>query len=145
MGFEESADSATDSGWKPANYPSMSPYLMCQQAEKLIGFIEDTFNGTLLRRFNREDGSLMHAEVLIDDSVVMIGGGATEAGSAPAHIHVYVEDLPATWERAIRAGAEVIQEPTQKAEDDDLRGGVQDPWSGTMWWLATQPRQSNQA
>lgn len=145
MSLEESADSASDSSWKPANYPSMSPYLICQQAEELIGFIEATFNGSLLRRFNRADGSLMHSEVLIDDSVVMIGGAATEVGATPTHVHVYVEDLAATWERAIRAGAEVIQEPAQKAEDDDFRGGVKDPWSGTIWWLATQPSKAHGA
>ncbi|MBM9463281.1 VOC family protein [Aeromicrobium sp. YIM 150415] len=124
-------------GWKPAEYPSISPYLICQDAERLIGFLESAFGGVLRRRFDRPDGSLMHAEVQIDDSVVMIGGGATETPSAPAHIHLYVEDALATVARAVDAGATVVQEPVRKSEDDDLRGGVQDA-SGTIWWIATQ-------
>ncbi len=123
--------------WKPNSYPSVSPYLICQDAEELIGFLEAAFGGTLQRRFDRPDGTLMHAEVRIDDSIVMIGGGATETSSAAAHIHLYVEDALTTFDRAITAGATVVREPVQADGDDDLRGGVQDPW-GVTWWIATQ-------
>ncbi len=68
--------------WKPAGYPSLSPYLICDDAPALITFLQQAFDGKLLRRFDRPDGSLMHAEVRIDDSVLMIGGAATDARSA---------------------------------------------------------------
>lgn len=123
--------------WKPASYPSLSPYLICQDAERLIAFLEAAFGGELQRRFDRPDGSLMHAEVRIDDSIVMIGGGATETTGAPSHLHLYVLDARATFERAVAAGATVVREPVQTRPDDDLRGGVQDPW-GVTWWIATQ-------
>lgn len=123
--------------WKPRNYPSMSPYLICPDGDALIGFVEEAFGGHLLRRFDRPDGSLMHAEVRIDDSVVMIGGGATSAQSGAPHIHLYVADAPAMFDRAVAAGATVVQEPARKRDDDDLRGGVRDPW-GTTWWIASQ-------
>lgn len=123
--------------WKPTSYPSISPYLISQDAEELILFLDAAFAGVVQRRFDHPDGSLMHAEVKIDDSIVMIGGGATDTASAPAHIHLYVEDAVATFTRAVEAGASVIQEPTRKSEDDDLRGGVQDLW-GNIWWIATQ-------
>jgi uncharacterized glyoxalase superfamily protein PhnB len=61
------------------------PYLICKDAERLIGFLQDAFGGFLLRRFDRPDGSLMHAEVGIDDGVVMIGGGTTEFHTAGTH------------------------------------------------------------
>ncbi|MFT3889905.1 MAG: methyltransferase domain-containing protein [Arachnia sp.] len=124
--------------WKPNSYPSLSPYLICQNAEGLIAFIEAAFGGTLQRRFDRPDGSLMHAEVRIDDSILMIGGGATTARSGPVHLHLYVPDARAAFDRAIGAGAIPVSGPAQKTDDDDLRGGVQDPW-GNTWWLATQP------
>ena len=123
--------------WKPADYPSMSPYLACRDAEGLIAFLQQAFGGVLLRRFDRPDGSLMHAEVRIDDSIVMIGGGATNVQSTGAHIHLYVPDAAAVFDRAAAAGATVVQEPQRKREDDDLRGGVRDA-SGTTWWIATQ-------
>lgn len=122
--------------WKPEGYPSMSPYLICPEAEALIEFLERAFGGALQRRFDREDGSIMHAEVRVDDSVVMIGGAAVSEPSA-AHIHLYVEDSVAVFERAVAAGASIVQEPMRETADDDLRGGVQDRW-GTTWWVATQ-------
>ncbi|MGD9806295.1 MAG: VOC family protein [Hyphomicrobiaceae bacterium] len=123
--------------WKPANYPSMSPYLICSDAEALISFLEQAFGGVLQRSFDRPDGSLMHAEVKIDDSILMIGGSATAAQSAAPHIHLYVPDAQAAFDRAVAAGATVVQEPQRKRDDDDLRGGVQDA-SGTTWWIASQ-------
>ena len=62
--------------WKPATYPSISPYLICENADAIIIFLQNVFEAELVRRFDRPDGSLMHAEVRIDDSIVMIGGGA---------------------------------------------------------------------
>jgi uncharacterized glyoxalase superfamily protein PhnB len=79
----------------------------------------------------------MHAEVRIDDSVVMIGGGETDHQSEHVHIHLYVSDAKSVFDRAIAAGATEIQQPLRKRPDDDLRGGVQDQ-SGTIWWIATQ-------
>lgn len=127
--------------WKPFSYPSLSPYLICEDAEELIDFLARAFGGTLQRRFDRSDGSLMHAEVRIDDSIVMIGGGATETAGAPMHLHLYVEDAQAAFDRAVAAGATVVSEPEQKREDDDLRGGVKDRW-GVTWWVATQQGQA---
>lgn len=123
--------------WKPEGYPSMSPYLIAADAESLIDFITTAFGGELLRRFDRPDGSLMHAEVRIDDSVVMIGGGATEARSEQPHIHLYVPDVQSVFERALAAGAEAVQQPERKRADDDLRAGVRDR-SGVTWWIASQ-------
>jgi uncharacterized glyoxalase superfamily protein PhnB len=123
--------------WKPTGYQSMSPYLICNDAEALLGFIKAALGGMLLRRFDRPDGTLMHAEVKIDDSVVMIGGAATEAETTSSHIHLYTPDASAVFARAVAAGATVVQELQRKGDDGDLRGGVQDP-SGTTWWIASQ-------
>ncbi|WP_211099944.1 VOC family protein [Acuticoccus kandeliae] len=123
--------------WKPQNYPSMSPYISCRDGDALIGFVEKAFGGVLQRRFDRPDGSLMHAEVRIDDSVVMIGGGVETDPTAGPHIHLYVPDARPVFDRAVAAGASVVQALERKRDDDDLRGGVRDP-SGTTWWIATQ-------
>lgn len=125
------------SDWKPANYPSISPYLICHDPERLIDFLIAVFDAALVRRFDRPDGALMHAEIRIDDSIVMIGGGATEYLSAQVHLHVHVSDAQAVHDRAIASGAEPVQAPVRKADDDDLRGGFRDP-AGNLWWVATQ-------
>jgi uncharacterized glyoxalase superfamily protein PhnB len=123
--------------WKPETYPSISPYLICQEPERVIDFLTAVFSGSLVRRYDRPDGSLMHAEIRIDDSIVMIGGGTTQYSSSEVHIHIYVPDAQAVHDRAIAAGAQSVQPPVRKAADDDLRGGFRDP-AGTHWWVATQ-------
>jgi PhnB protein len=123
--------------WKPDSYPSVSPYLISGDAEKLIAFLKDVFDGAVTRRIDRPDGSLMHAEVRIDDSIVMIGGGATDHQSGSVHIHVYVQDAAAVYERAIQSGAHPVQTPARKHAQDDLRGGFTDA-DGNTWWVATQ-------
>jgi uncharacterized glyoxalase superfamily protein PhnB len=53
-----------------------------------------------------------------------------------SHVHVYVADVDDTYRRALAAGAEPVQEPVQK-DDEDKRGGVKDA-GGTTWWIATR-------
>lgn len=123
--------------WKPEGYPSVSPYLICPDPEKLIAFLVAVFGARQVRRFDRPDGSLMHAEMRIDDSIIMVGGGATQHLSSDVHIHLYVPDAQEVYARALAQGAEALQPPVRKSADDDLRGGFKDP-AGNIWWVATQ-------
>jgi uncharacterized glyoxalase superfamily protein PhnB len=81
--------------WKPPNYLSLSPYLICREPEALIAFLLAVLQALLVRRFDRPDGALMHAEIRIDEGIVMIGGGATAHLSAEVHLHLYVADAQA--------------------------------------------------
>ena len=78
----------------------------------------------------------MHAEVRIDDTVVMLADGSPNWPAVPANVHVYVPDVDATYQRALAAEATSVQEPVKK-DDADRRAGVIDP-GGTTWWIATQ-------
>ena len=78
----------------------------------------------------------MHAEVRIDDTVVMIADAADGWPPVASHVHVYVPDVDATYKRALGAGATSVQEPVKK-QDADKRGGVKDA-GGTTWWIATK-------
>ena len=72
--------------WKPQDYNSVSPYLTVPRAAEVIEFLESAFGASVLRRFDREDGSTAHAEVRIDDSVVMMGS-PPDGSSEPCHVH----------------------------------------------------------
>lgn len=122
--------------WKPQGYPSLSPYLICRDALAEIAFLQKVFGAGLLRRFDRPDGSLMHAELRLGDSVVMLGGSAPGFDPAKPHLHLYVPDVAAVWGRAMAAGAVAVQPPDRKP-GDDLRGGFADP-EGATWWIASQ-------
>lgn len=122
---------------KPANYSTVSPYLIVNGAEATINFLRQVFAAIELRRFPDDSGKLMHAEVRIDDTVIMLADPAPPDWlSVPSQVHIYVKDVDATYKRALEAGAVSVQEPIKK-QDEDKRGGVKDS-GGTTWWIATK-------
>lgn len=127
----------TTKSYKPESYSTVSPYLVVPDAAATIEFLKAIFSATELRRFPGPDGQrLMHAEVRIDDSIIMLGDACEGWPATPSHVHVYVSDVDAVFQAAIAAGAKPLQEPVKK-EDEDKRGGFQDAW-GTSWWVATK-------
>jgi PhnB protein len=122
--------------FKPERYSTVSPYLIVNGAANTIAFLVKALGATELRRFPDAEGRLIHAEVRIDDTVLMIADSGDAWPALPSHVHVYVADVDATYRRALDAGAESVQEPVKK-EDEDKRGGVKDA-GGTTWWIATR-------
>ena len=122
---------------KPKGYTSVSPYLVVGGAQRVIDFLKRAFGATDLRRYEAPDGSILHAEVRIDDTVVMLGDGGPEWPPFPSFLHVYVPDVDAAYKQALAAGAVSVQEPKQRPGDPDKRGGVKDP-AGNTWWVSTQ-------
>lgn len=120
----------------PAGYSTVSPYLIVDGAAGTIDFLVGVLGGTELRRFPAESGGIMHAEVRVGDSVIMVADGVEGWPPMPAHVHVYVPDVDETYRRALQAGASAVQEPVQK-DDEDRRGGVKDA-GGTTWWISTR-------
>ena len=125
-----------DRGYKPQGYASVAAYVLADNAQRVIDFLRQTFDAEQLRRFDRSDGSIMHAEVRIDDTVVMIADAGSTFPAVPSWLHVYVPDVDATYQRALAAGGISVQQPSRK-DDPDRRCGVQDP-AGNTWWIATQ-------
>jgi uncharacterized glyoxalase superfamily protein PhnB len=122
--------------YKPINHTSVSPYLIVDGASRTIEFLVEVFGAVELLRVPKAVGTLMHAELRIDDSVVMLADGGDGFAAMPSHVHVYVPDVDATYRRALGAGATSVQEPMKK-HDADKRGGVRDA-GGTTWWIATR-------
>ena len=122
---------------KPETYNSVSVYIVADNAQRVIDFLKKTFDATDLRRFAAPDGKIMHAEVRLDDTVVMIADASGAYPAFPVWIHVYVTNAEATYKKALAAGAASVQEPTRRPGDPDLRGGVKDS-CGNTWWISTQ-------
>ena len=120
-------------GYKPDSYSDVSPYLIVADIDATLRFIEAAFGATQLRYHRRDDGTPMHAEARIGDSVVMIG---QQPNGPAAHVHVYVSDVREVYAAALAAGSTSVQEPRDQG-DGDLRAGVTDT-TGTTWWPSTQ-------
>lgn len=123
--------------FKPTGYNSVSPYFIVYGAEKLIDQLHQIFGIKVLRRYDRPDGTIMHAEFQIDDSVIMIGEASEKFPPVPIVMHVYVPDVDKVFEKAKAAGCEIIEEPKQRDNDPDRRATFKD-FAGNMWSIGTQ-------
>jgi PhnB protein len=122
---------------EPTRSPRLAPYLAVRDARGLLAFLERALEGRTTFELARPDGALMHAEVRIADSVVMVGDAPPGRRPFPGMVHVYVPDADAAYERALKAGASSVQPPAS-SPDGDRRGGVLDAW-GNEWWFTTLP------
>jgi PhnB protein len=117
----------------PEGYRTLSPYLVAEGADELIGFVSRVFGAEERNRTTGEAGGL-HCELELGDSVLMIGEGG--GMSFPAMVHVYVEDADAVYERALAEGAASAAEPHDTSFGDH-RAAFDDRW-GNQWWVATR-------
>ena len=117
----------------PDGYHSVTPYLVVKGAEKVIDFAKAVFDAEEIERFAKPDGSIMHAEFRIGDSVVMIGEAPEQP--MPATLHVYVPNADLTYKKALAAGGKSLREPTDQFYGD-RSAGVTDS-AGNQWWMAT--------
>jgi PhnB protein len=123
--------------FKPADYNSVSPYFIVTGAQQLVDMLKQVFNGEVKRRFDRPDGKIMHAEVQIDDSVLMIADSTDGYPSNQFLMHVYVPDVDDTFNKAISYGCESVEQPTQRVGDPNRRGTFKD-FAGNHWSVGTQ-------
>ncbi len=123
--------------YKPINYNSLSPYLIVDEAEKLVNQLIEIFSGNVLRRFDREDGKIAHLELKIDDSILMISDSVAGYPAQKTMLHLYVTDVYKTFDKAINMGCELIEKPINKAGDADTRGSFYD-CAGNYWAVSTQ-------
>lgn len=123
--------------YKPKNYNSLSPYLIVDDAQKLTDLLTVIFNAKVLRRFDHENGKIVHIELLLDDSVLMISDSTENYKAHKTMLHIYVPDVLKTFEKAIANGCEIIEKPINKPGDPDTRGSFYD-FAGNYWAVSTQ-------
>ena len=124
-------------------YHTITPYITVRGAAKAIEFYKAAFGATEIMRFASPDGTVMHAEVEIGGSRVMLGdevpafGNRSPAtlGGATGGLCVYLPDVDAAFARATAAGATVFK-PVADQFYGDRSGTVLDPF-GHVWTLAT--------
>lgn len=123
--------------FKPEGYNSVSPYFVVDDARKMIEMLKQIFGGTELRRYDNADGTIMHVEVKLDDSIVMIADSSDQFPAIQHLIHVYVKDVDETFAKAVSLGCTPLQQPTERKDDPDRRGSFED-FAGNIWSVSTQ-------
>lgn len=127
----------------PEGYRSITPYLCIDGAAQAIDFYKKAFGATELFRMAQPDGRIGHAEIGIGDSRIMLADEYPDMdfrspkhyGGSPIGIHLYVDDVDATVNRAIAAGAHLLKQVSDQFYGD-RNGAVQDPY-GHRWYVST--------
>ena len=130
----------------PDGYHTLTAHLVVQDAAKAIDFYKKAFGAQEIERFNAPDGrGVMHAEVKIGDSVVMLGSefpphclSPKSRGGTSVSLHLYVENADTSFDRAVKAGC-TVKMPMMDAFWGDRYGQVEDPY-GHQWSLATHKK-----
>jgi PhnB protein len=130
-------------GERPERYRNaIVPHIYVEGASKAIAFYERAFWAEELFRIARPDGSILHAEISICGSVVMLGdpdgrlyGEPRRLGRCTAGLHIFSTDNHALFQRAVDAGAEAIERPTEMFYGASS-ASVRDPF-GHVWVILT--------
>ncbi len=131
----------------PEGFHSVTPMFMFKDARKAMAFYQRAFGAQELFTMPGPDGKgVMHAEVRVGDSIIMMGEehpqepckSAETMGGSPISFYLYVENVDAAFAQAVEAGAEVRM-PVQDMFWGDRAGTVQDPF-GYGWMLATHTK-----
>ncbi len=127
----------------PEGYNSVTAYLFVKGAASAIEYYKNVFGAKERMRMPGPNGRIMHAELQIGDSIVMLSDENPQAGAkspvtlggASTSLHVYVEDVDSTTKKAVSAGANVVR-PVKDEFYGDRIGTIIDPF-GHMWSIAT--------
>ena len=116
-------------------YPTVTPYLIVNNAKGLIDFLQKAFDFKEVTRHLQPDGSIMHAEVTLGNSLIMLSDASEVYSPNPTMINLFLDDCDSFYRRALDAGAVSIREP-QDQEYGHRSAGVTDQ-SGNHWWIAS--------
>lgn len=119
----------------PEGYHAVTPLLSVKGAAQLIDFMKKAFGAVEVYRFPAPDGTVMHAEMKIGDSVVMLGEAMQGSAAMPASLYVYVQDADATYRAALEAGGKSVEGPADQFWGDRV-ASITD-FAGNKWWIAT--------
>jgi uncharacterized glyoxalase superfamily protein PhnB len=123
-------------GRRSPRCPAIIPYLTVAAARPLIAFLEAAFGAETLFLAPTEQGGVMHAEIKLGDSLLMLSD-APPTPQGPTNLCHYVPDTDATYAAALAAGATTLRPPETQHYGDRL-AGIMDP-AGNNWWICTRP------
>src|SRR5260370_38775369 len=103
----------------PEGYHTVTPFLTVRGAPKVIEFLKQAFGAELLfEPIKRPDGTIMHAEVKINDSPVMIAEQSETAKATMSSLYLYVRAVDGVYQLSVKAGGKTIMEPTDRFYGD---------------------------
>ena len=120
----------------PYDNQTIIPYIMVGDVGKLIIFLQTAFHAVLTYKLDRNDGTVMHAEVKIGNNRIMMGEPSELFGAMPVSIYMYVKDCDQVYQNALQAGATSMMEVKTMQHAGERYGCIRD-FAGNIWWIAT--------
>jgi uncharacterized glyoxalase superfamily protein PhnB len=120
-------------------YRTVTPYLLVSDADAELAFLKAAFGAVEVNCQRNPDNTVMHAEMTIGDSLVMLGQAGGPWKPRTAALYLWVEDVDATYARALQAGATSESEPEDKPYGH-RNAGVIDR-GGVTWWIGAPVRE----
>ena len=99
---------------RPEGHHTVTPSFAVSSADKVLDFVQRTFDGKVVDRFDGPGGTIAHVEVMLGDSVIMFGEAGPQHEAMPAALSYYVDDgaaVDATYKKALERGATSVAEP----------------------------------
>lgn len=119
----------------PAEHQTIMPYLILQGAAKFIDFTKNVFGAIETNTKSlREDGTIMHAEITLNGSTIMVTDEITDWAKQTSNLFVYVPNADETYQKAIENGAVSLMGLSD--QDYGRTCGVTDPF-GNVWWITS--------
>lgn len=119
-------------------YRTVTPYLVVSDADTELAFLKAAFGATEVECQRTPDNQVMHAEMKIGDSLVMLGQAGGRWAPRPAALYLWVDDVDATYARALHAGATSESEPEDKPYGHRNAGVIDQ--NGITWWIGAPVR-----
>lgn len=119
----------------PDGYSAVTPWLISPSSADLIKFITATFNAEEIpnSRITNEAGIIIHVVVKLENTLVMLFDSRAGWPATPAFLNVYVEDIEATYKKALEAGATSVTDITTLWFGERVCRVI-DPF-GNLWWI----------
>jgi uncharacterized glyoxalase superfamily protein PhnB len=113
---------------------TITPYFTVENADELIEFAVQVFDGLLIREDRYENGKIQHARIRIGNSIMMLNQSTEHFLANISQMYLYVDDVELRFQSALKHGAVSIMEPNLRSFGDKI-AGVKDP-CGNIWWIA---------
>jgi PhnB protein len=118
----------------PEGYQQIMPYLIVENAAAFISFTQKVFGATERLKTMRDEHTIMHAEISIGESVIMMADATDQFKQQNAGLFIYVDDCDTVFQKALDNGASTVMEPADQSYGRS--GGLKDAF-GNTWWITS--------
>ena len=121
--------------YQPEGYTTVSSYLVVDDVKSELEFVKTAFGAVEIENISMPDGTIMHAEVRLGDTVIMMGPTKPGSDASKSMMYIYVEDTDSTYQNCLAAGGTSELAPTDQFYGD-RNAGIKGP-NGNLYWIAT--------